>query len=197
MRVLDLGCGSGRDLVRWGVTALDQVTGVDIEKTSLLLAKARFPNRTYVQGAGECLPFRDESFERIVSAIALPYMNIPETLAEVFRTLVPGGRVSLSLHPPRFTIAELRYNLPKPIPTVFRLYVFANGLFFHVTGRTCGFLRSRTESFQTERGMRIALSRAGFVDVSFHRGTGPVGETLTAEAKRSPSRGTPAAHPPA
>ena len=72
MRVLDLGCGSGRDLAKWGVSASDQVTGLDIEKTYLLLAKARFRNRVYVQGAGECLPFRNESFDRILSAIALP-----------------------------------------------------------------------------------------------------------------------------
>jgi ubiquinone/menaquinone biosynthesis C-methylase UbiE len=194
VRVLDLGCGSGRDLARWGVSASDQVTGLDIEKTCLLLAKARFHNRTYVQGAGECLPFRNESFDRIVSAIALPYMNIPATLAEAFRTLVPGGRVSLSLHVPSFTVTELLHKaLPRPIPSLFRLYVFANGLFFHLTGRTCGFLRSRTESFQTERGMRIALNRAGFVDVSFCRGTGPVGETFIVEATRSLSRGTRAA----
>jgi ubiquinone/menaquinone biosynthesis C-methylase UbiE len=198
VRVLDLGCGSGRDLAGWGVAALDQVTGLDIDNSRLLLAKARFCHRLYVQGVGECLPFGDESFDLIVSAIALPYMNIPKTLAEAFRTLVPGGRLSVSLHLPSFTMAELLHNaFPKPIATIFRLYVFANGLFFHVTGRTLGFLRGRTESFQTQRGMRIALNRAGFVDLSFRRGTGRVGETFIVEAKRSESRGTLTALPAA
>ena len=186
MRVLDLGCGSGRDLAAWGVTASDQVTGLDIDNTCLLLAKVRFCSRHYVRGAGERLPFVNESFDRIVSALALPYMDIPRALAEACRTLVPGGRLSLSLHPPSFTITELLHNaLPKPVPTAFRLYVFANGLFFHITGRTLGFLRGRTESFQTQRGMRIALKRAGFVNVSFHRGTGRFGKTLIVEARRS------------
>jgi ubiquinone/menaquinone biosynthesis C-methylase UbiE len=197
VRVLDLGCGSGRDLAAWGVTASDQVTGLDVEKTRLLVAKARFGNRLYVQGAGECLPFRNETFELIVSGVALPYMNIPQTLAEVFRTLVPGGRVSLSLHPPSFTITELLHKaVPKPIPTIFCVYVFANGLFFHLTGRTCGFRKGRTESFQTARGMRIALKRAGFVEVAFRRGSGPVGETFMVEARRS-STGTLVALPAA
>jgi hypothetical protein len=76
----------------------------------------------------------------------------------------------LSLHPPSFTIAELLHNaIPKPVPTLFRLYVMSNGLLFHYTGRSVGFLKGRTESFQTERGMRVALNRAGFVNPSFLR----------------------------
>jgi ubiquinone/menaquinone biosynthesis C-methylase UbiE len=198
VRVLDLGCGSGHDLVGWGVTASDQVTGLDIDNTRLLLAKVRFCTRLYVQGDGECLPFRNESFERIISTVALPYMNIPKALAEACRILVPGGRLSVSLHPPSFTVSELLHNaLPKPIPTIFRLYVFANGLFFHVTGRTRGFLRGRTESFQTQRGMRIALKRAGFVHVSLHWGTGRLGKTFIVDARRLESKGTLTALPAA
>lgn len=196
MRVLDLGCGAGRDLAAWGITASDQVTGLDIDNTCLFVAKVRFSRRHFVHGAGECLPFGNESFERIVSAVALSYMDIPRALAEACRTLVPGGRFSVSLHPPSFTITELLHNaLPKPIPTAFRLYVFANGLFFHVTGRTLGFLTGRTESFQTQRGMRIALKRAGFANVSFRWGTGRVGKTFIVEARRSESRGTLTALP--
>ena len=186
MRVLDLGCGSGCDLVSWGVTASDEITGIDIDRSRLPIAKMRFPNRTYLRAAGECLPFENESFDRVISSVALPYMNIQKTLAEVHRILVPGGGLSLSLHLPSFTMAELRHNaFPKPVPTLFRLYVMANGLLFHSTGTTVGFLRGRTESFQTERGMRVALIRAGFVNLSFGRATGPVGQTFIVEARKS------------
>ena len=198
MRVLDLGCGSGRDLRGWGLSVSDKITGLDIDSACLSHAKTRFCGRLYVQGAGECLPFQDESFERIICSVALPYMDISKALAEACRTLVPGGRLSVSLHPPSFTINELLHDaLPKPVPTVFRLYVFANGLFFHVTGRTLGFLTGRTESFQTQGGMRIALTRAGFANVSFHWGTGPVGKTFIVEARRSESAGTVTARPAA
>jgi ubiquinone/menaquinone biosynthesis C-methylase UbiE len=184
MRVLDLGCGSGLDLASWGVSASDEVTGLDIDERCLIIAKERFPNRTYLHGAGERLPFEDNSFDRVISAVALPYMDIPTALAEIQRILVPDGRVSLSLHLPSFTLAELRkIALPKPIPTLFRLYVMANGLLFHWTGRTVGFINGRTESFQTERGMRVALKRHGFVEPSFHRAPGPVGEMFIVEAK--------------
>ena len=184
MRVLDLGCGSGENLASWSVSPSDAVTGLDIDDSRLAIAKVQFPNRTYLQGAGECLPFEDESFDRVVSAVALPYMNIQETLAEIHRILVPGGGLSLSLHLPSFTLAELLHNaIPRPVPTLFRLYVMANGLLFHCTGKTVGFLKGRTESFQTERGMRVALIRAGFFNLSFSRATGPVGETFIVEAR--------------
>jgi ubiquinone/menaquinone biosynthesis C-methylase UbiE len=82
IRVLDLGCGSGRELASWGVTASDEVTGLDIAYRCAVVAKGRFPNRAYLQGAGEYLPFEDESFDRVISSVALPSMNIPKTLAE-------------------------------------------------------------------------------------------------------------------
>jgi ubiquinone/menaquinone biosynthesis C-methylase UbiE len=185
MRILDLGCGSGLDLGSWGVTVLDEIAGVDIDDERLAMARQRFPSRTYVHGAGEKIPFDDERFDRVISAVALPYMNIQKALAEIHRVLVPGGSLSLSLHLPSFTLSELReHALPRPIPTIFRLYVMANGVWFHFTGKTLRFVNRRTESFQTERGMRIALNHAGFVDPSFKRMRGPAGEMFIVEARK-------------
>jgi ubiquinone/menaquinone biosynthesis C-methylase UbiE len=186
MRVLDLGCGTGRDLTSWGVLDSDKVTGLDIDYSRLGIAKVGFPNRTHLQGAGECLPFKDETFDHVISAVALPYMNIQKALTEISRILVPGGQLSLSLHLPSFTKAELLHNaLPRPIATLFRIYVMANGFFFHCTGRTVRFLTGKTESFQTERGMRIALNRVQFVNVSFTRTPGQLGETFIVQARKS------------
>jgi len=185
MRVLDLGCGSGRDLDSWAVNSSDVTVGLDIEGSRLALAKMRFPNRIYVQGDGEFLPFANESFDRVISAVALPYMNIQKALAEIHRILVPGGGLSLSLHLPSFTIAELLHNaVPRPVPTVFRIYVLANGLLFHCSGKTVGLVKGRTESFQTPRGMRIALKCAGFVSAAFTRAKGIAGERFLVEARK-------------
>ena len=41
MRVLELGCGSGRDLASWGVPASDEVTGLDIDDSRLVIAIIR------------------------------------------------------------------------------------------------------------------------------------------------------------
>jgi ubiquinone/menaquinone biosynthesis C-methylase UbiE len=189
MRVFDLGCGSGRDLAVWGVRSSDDVVGLDLDSNRVTAAQIRFPHRVYLQGTGERLPFPDESFDRVISSVGLPYMNIPKTLSEIYRVLSPGGSVSLSLHLPSFTMAELLHtSLPKPIPTLFRLYVIANGVWFHCTGTTVRSLNRRTESFQTERGMRTALVRAGFSGLSFRRTKTPSGEEFIAEAKKGSTR---------
>jgi SAM-dependent methyltransferase len=185
MRILDLGCGSGRDLAFWGVTEADVVTGLDIDAPSLELARQRFPHRTYLLGAAERMPFGDQSFDRVLSLVALPYMDIPKTLAEIHRVLVPAGSLSATLHPPAFTVRELVHQaLPKPIPTLFRLYVLVNGACFHVTGRTLGFVNGRVESFQTERGIRTAMNRAGF-RVTFRRVLRPAGEIFVVKAEKT------------
>jgi len=188
MRVLDLGCGQGLDLASWGVVPSDEVTGLDIDESRLAIARVRFPNRTYLHGAGERLPFEDASFDRVISAVALPYMNIPKALEEIHRILVPNGVVSLSLHLPGFTLSELReHALPRPVPTLFRLYVMANGLWFHLTGTTVAFINGRMESCQTERGMRVALKRAGFANPTFSRTMGPAGCIFIVEATSRPA----------
>ncbi len=97
MRVLDLGCGTGSPPLRANLSPDDEVIGIDVNEQSPVIARQRFPGRMFVQARGEQLPFRDGHFERLVSAIALPYMNIPRTLAQVHRVLAKGGTV-FSLH---------------------------------------------------------------------------------------------------
>ena len=111
--------------------------------------------------AGEAIPFPAASFGRVIANVALPYMDITKALAESCRVLDPGGTLLASLHPLTFTVAEFRRALPQPKAALYRLLVFANGIAFHTVGRTFG------EAFQTERGMRIALRRANFDNVSF------------------------------
>jgi ubiquinone/menaquinone biosynthesis C-methylase UbiE len=110
---------------------------------------------------GERLPFPASTFNRVVSNVALPYMNLAKALAETCRVLVPGRTLLASLHPVSFTLAELPSALPKPKASFYRVWVLANGLMLHVAGRNLG------EAFQTERGIRIALQHANFADISF------------------------------
>jgi hypothetical protein len=69
-------------------------------------------------------------------------------------------------------IRELRTRKPRAVPTLFRLYSIANGCVFHFTGKTFQFVNGRTASFQTERGIKIALKRAGVGNVSCRREDG-------------------------
>lgn len=184
MRILDLGCGPGCDLTSWGVTAADEVTGVDIDESRLQEARRRYPDRTFFRAAGESLPFQAAAFDRVISAVALPYMDIPKALDEVRRVLRAKGKIGMSLHPPAFTWKELtHYAIPRPKATLFRLYVMTNGMCFHVSGRTLHVF-GKSESCQTERGIKIALQRAGFGNVHFHSVPGPVGSEFRVEAEK-------------
>jgi ubiquinone/menaquinone biosynthesis C-methylase UbiE len=178
MKVLDLGCGEGKTLALWGVSVADSVIGVDVDESSLATARSRFPSRTYIHAAGEDLPFPNRSFDRIVSSVAVPYMNIPKALSECYRVLAPGGSIGISLHPSSFTLKELRTAFPKPSATLFRCYVLMNGACFHLLGWAPG------ESFQSQRGMRIALKRAGFLLPMFRKQSTAAGERYIVEAMK-------------
>jgi ubiquinone/menaquinone biosynthesis C-methylase UbiE len=161
MRVLDLGCGDGLTPQKLSLPLSWQIIGVDLKHDAASKAHVNFPQRAFVCSAAETLPFPASIFDRVVANVALPYTNIAKTLAEIHRVLAPGGTLLASLHPWTFTLVELRQVLLKPKAALYRFFVFANGIVFHVAGRNFG------EAFQTERGTRIALQRANFRSVSF------------------------------
>lgn len=183
MRVLDIGCGTGNLPRRANLRAEDRVLGIDIHVGRLEVAKRQYPDRQFLCCRAESLPFSDSSFERAVSSLAIPYTNIPLALGEIQRVLIPGGSLFMSVHPARFTLKELRQAFPHPSASLYRLYVLANGLIFHASGRTVGLPNGRVESFQTIRGLRLALKRAGFVEIAVSR---PEGRLLV-EAKTLPA----------
>jgi SAM-dependent methyltransferase len=181
MRVLDLGCGSGKSLAHLGVAESEKIVSCDIEP--LQVAARNFPSRQFVQAAGEALPFRAESFESVLCMLSLPYMNIPVALKEAHRVLRPNGKLFVSIHPLRFTLRELAAC--RSIPAIlFRLFVILNGCYFHVTGRILS-VRGRPESFQTIRGMRIALSRAKLENLQVDRPIAEWGKRLRITADKS------------
>ena len=161
MRVLDLGCGDGLTPHKLSLPLNWQIIGVDVKLASVARARVSFPDRVFVCSKAEMLPFQAASFDRVVSNVALPYMNIREALAEIYRVLAPGGTLLASLHPLSFTLADLRRGFSRPTVVLNRSSVLANAILFHLAG-----LNLR-ESFQTERGIRIAMRRAHFAAVFF------------------------------
>ena len=163
MRFLDLGCGTGKPLSIYGVTANDEVIGVDICLKSLEIASARWPKRAFILARGEAIPLRNQSVDKVVSSLAIPYMDLPTMAREVTRVLKPGGEFTGSMHDWRFTLEELkRSGFLNPKAALFRLFVLCSGLVFHFSGW------SHWESFQTQTGMRKLLRRAGFERIRFY-----------------------------
>jgi arsenite methyltransferase len=103
-RVLDLGSGAGTDslVAAQMVGERGRVTGIDM--TPEMLAKARAAaaemgasNVEFVESEAEQLPFPDGSFDVVVSNGVIDLIPDKDSVfAEVFRVLVPGGRMQIA-----------------------------------------------------------------------------------------------------
>jgi SAM-dependent methyltransferase len=122
LRVLDAGCGSGRnmaELARYGT-----VTGVELASASLDAARARGVGEVVAGSLTEPLPFADDAFDLAVSLDVLEHLP-DDALAwrELARVVAPGGALVvtvpqygwlwgehdvLSHHHRRYTRAALR-----------------------------------------------------------------------------------------
>ena len=99
-RVLDLGCGPGRDvdhLVRLGCWAV----GLDLSPRMLVEARRRFPTAPFVQADLRATPLARGDFDGVwacASLLHLPRCQLPMALIEIARLLHrPGGVLYLAL----------------------------------------------------------------------------------------------------
>jgi SAM-dependent methyltransferase len=97
MSVLDVACGPG--YVSAAVKELGAVpTGIDFSEKMIAMAKATFPDISFLQGDAQELPFGDASFDRVLVNFGLLHVAHPErACAEACRVLKPKGRFSFSV----------------------------------------------------------------------------------------------------
>lgn len=96
MRWLDLGCGTGAftDLILKRC-APRAVTGVDPAAAQVDFAKAQFPAATFQVADSMALPFDDDAFDVVGSALVLHFIpDRAKAFAEMRRVARPGGIVS-------------------------------------------------------------------------------------------------------
>jgi arsenite methyltransferase len=103
-RILDLGSGAGTDslVAAQMVGANGRVTGIDM--TAPMLAKARaaaaemgVANVEFVEGEAERLPFSDASVDVVISNGVIDLVPDKDAVfAELYRVLVPGGRMQIA-----------------------------------------------------------------------------------------------------
>ncbi len=94
-RVLDVGCGTGRNLPLLPPGSL----GIDPAGDPLRRARRRAPGARLVQASVEALPFRAGVFDTVVSGLVFCSVDDPARgLAEVRRVLGPGGSLRMLEH---------------------------------------------------------------------------------------------------
>jgi ubiquinone/menaquinone biosynthesis C-methylase UbiE len=102
--VLDVGCGTGLLAARMRrQLGAVRVVGCDFSRGMLHRARARDVACGWVRGNALALPFRDGSFQALVSTEAFHWFpSQPDALREFFRVLAPGGYVLIALINPPF-----------------------------------------------------------------------------------------------
>jgi len=99
LRILDVGCATGRLLERLAEAGATQLFGIDLAPRILEVAAEKLSKTgTLVDlrtaDAEDCLPWDDESFDAVTLTGALHHFFRPrDALAEIRRVLRPGGRL--------------------------------------------------------------------------------------------------------
>jgi SAM-dependent methyltransferase len=127
MKVLEVGCGSGRTACYLARERLCEVTGIDIRP--LMIEKAE--RRAIKEGlrvkficADVCqLPFPDNTFDVVFVESVTVFLPLRKALSEYFRVLVPGGvlydreMVELKPHPQELRKKIARLYEAKQVPS--------------------------------------------------------------------------------
>lgn len=105
-RVLDLGCGFGWHCEYAAKKGAAAVTGIDISEKMLEVANRRKTSDiiTYLKEPIEDINFNRDSFDIVISSLALHYINSFEDICKkVFNLLTKGGYFVFSAEHPVFT----------------------------------------------------------------------------------------------
>ncbi|MBI2423477.1 MAG: class I SAM-dependent methyltransferase [Candidatus Hydrogenedentes bacterium] len=94
MRVLDAGCGAGRNLAVLGSLGFD-VVGLDRSAQALSDARRQAPGAPILRARLDALPWATPTFDVVVANAVLHFASNPDEfdgmLAELWRLLLPGG----------------------------------------------------------------------------------------------------------
>jgi len=177
-RILDLAGGTGDLTAAFSrlVGREGQVVLADINESMIQVGRARLADRgvagnvEYVQANAECLPFPDNSFDRITIAFGLRNVTDKDAaLRSMYRVLKPGGRL-------------LVLEFSRPVnPLLSRLY---DRYSFSLLPRMGRLLANDADSYRylaesirmhpPQEELRAMMEAAGFERCDYHNLTGGI-----------------------
>lgn len=97
-RVLEVGTGTGLALPGYSKD-VESITAIDIDPDSLMRARKRRPGVQLAMVNVQDLPFRDKSFDFVISSLVFCSVDEPALgLAEIHRVLRVGGELRMLEH---------------------------------------------------------------------------------------------------
>lgn len=165
LRILDVGCGTGRHTVRLA-RAGAHVTGVDFSEGMLAKARAKLialPAELVQHDVTGRLPFDDAAFDRVVCGLVIDHIpNLSAFFSELARVCRPDGRIVVSVMHPAMMLKGVQARFIDP-----------------TTGQET---RPRSVGHQISDYVRGAVrSKAELVELEEHA----VGEELAARVERA------------
>lgn len=100
MKLLDLACGDGTDLIYYKKLGAD-IYGIDASEKLLGIAKNKLPSANLKIGFLENIPFEDNFFDIVLSKYAIQTSSdVSPIFSEIYRILKPNGIIMyLVVHP--------------------------------------------------------------------------------------------------
>lgn len=143
--VLDIGCGDGYHVRLASEVGHPLISiGLDIDAASLRQCARQSASsnawqarpEAYVAGNALQLPFRNQSFDRIICCLVLYMLPLERSLQELHRVLKPNGKAFLRV--PMLSAGRaiaLLQNVSRPRHFAYGIFHVLNGLFFFAVGR--------------------------------------------------------------
>lgn len=97
-RTLEIGVGTGLNLDLYGPEA-SPLIALDVDRDGLLRARSRLPRAYFVQASAQALPFRDDTFDSVVSCLV--FCSVPHPalgFGEIRRVLRGDGELKMLEH---------------------------------------------------------------------------------------------------
>lgn len=102
-KILDAGCGGGRNLYWMSRNGYSDLFGIDRKEEVISKLKGEYPDfkQNFHVSAVEKMPFEDEQFDRVISSAVLHFAkdenHFWEMLGEMWRVLSPKGMLFIRM----------------------------------------------------------------------------------------------------